>query len=132
MPKVNFKTLLDRVAPFLGDVDEAMSLVNLLAMYRGRLGEALAQGSITEARAIVKDLCSENPLVAGAVNYFMTQDPDSAINAIAMYDAKLAESLRANRVQFSELQNAHHTCCAIRQTFCLTYHPIRFIRVPVR
>ncbi len=103
-PKVDLKSLLDRVSPFLSDVNEALSLVNLLAMYRSRLGEALARSSIEESRAIVKDLCSENPLVAGFVNLAMTMDVDSAINAVGMYDAQLAETLRANRLQFAELQ----------------------------
>lgn len=100
----NLKNFLDGVADVLGEASELLSLGQLLARHRGRLGQLLAQGSIVEARAVVKQICEEHPSVAGVVNYIMTNDVDSAINAVGLYDAQLADSLQLNREQFSRLQ----------------------------
>jgi hypothetical protein len=103
-PQFNLKQLLDGVAETLESASELLTLGQLLAAHRGQLGHALAQGSLEESRAIVKQICKEHPAVAGVVNYIMTSDVDSAINAVGIYDGKLAETLRANKIQFAQLQ----------------------------
>ena len=103
-PRFNLKEFIEGVSAGLQGASDVLSLGQLLAANRGRLGEALAQGSITEARAIVKQMCTDHPAIAGVVNYVMTQDVNSAINAIELYDPQLAAQLRQNQANFARLQ----------------------------
>jgi len=100
----NLRQFVEEVSSSIQGAADLLSLGQLLAANRERLGAALAQGSISEARAIVKQLCTDHPAVAGVVNYVMTQDVTSAINAIEMYDPALAASLRQNQTSFAQLQ----------------------------
>jgi len=113
-PGFSLKEFFDDVAGGLSDAKELLSLGQLLAANRERLGVALAQGSIAEARAIVKQMCTDHPAIAGVVNYVMTSDVDSAINTIGLYDAELSESLRGCRTNFAELQRGWSAPSVVR------------------
>lgn len=99
--KLNLKELFDG----LKNVSAASAEIGtFLSAHRLELVKGLREGAIEKVRTLIRDFLIDVPAAAGIVNYLMTENVDTAIGAIGMYDFALAESLRGCRENFSRLQ----------------------------
>ena len=108
-PTFSLKSMLDglgNLSDAIADVAAVSELVAFLSEHRFELVKGLRDGAIEETRTLIRGFLFDVPAAAGIVNYLMTENPDTAINAIGMYDFALAESLRGCKENFVRLQTS--------------------------
>ena len=119
--KFNLKDFLGELSDGIADLQALSSLGQQFAENREYIINNLRAGAIQQVRARIQLMCTEQPGIAGVVNFLMTSDPDSAINAIGMYDAELAASLRTCQANFAELQKKTAPACGQCGTRALAF-----------
>lgn len=105
-PTLNLKQLFDGLKDVSEDLAAAAEIGTFLSANRLELVRGLRTGAIEEVRTLIREFLFDVPAAAGMVNYLMTENVDTAIGAIGMYDFALAESLRGCRENFVRLQTS--------------------------
>ena len=104
--KLNLRDMFEGLKNVSDDLAAAAEIGTFLSANRLELVRGLREGAIEETRTLIRGFLFDVPAAAGIVNYLMTENPDTAINAIEQYDFALAESLRGCRENFVRLQTS--------------------------